>query len=370
MKIFATLLASCLLSAGVLFSAAPAAETAPLKTGTAFRQELADPAGISWTQPPLRSALTSLREAKGVAIVLDRRVDPEQLVEFNSDNAPLDDALKQLATRLKLGVSIFDSTVYLGPERVTARLATVAAINQDRALQAPPDVKRKLASLPALTTEALSTPRELLEAWSNATNVSLVGLEQVPHDLWPAIRFPAQPAMSRACLILAGFDLTILLATDGASAKIVQLPEKAVLERDYPGGNTPEQRAAQIEKSFPQAKVTLAGKQLHISGSYEDHDLIARLLRGEKITRTEVRGGEQRYTLNVENQPVGAVAQALGNKLKMKVTFDPAIQDQLEQRVSFKVNDATFVELMEKMLGPLNLQGELVAGEMRIGPKK
>src|SRR5690348_13366839 len=69
MRNFVMLVASCLLSSGVLFSLASAADPA-LKTGTAFRQALAAPAGINWSGTPVRAALARLSAAHEVAIIL------------------------------------------------------------------------------------------------------------------------------------------------------------------------------------------------------------------------------------------------------------------------------------------------------------
>lgn len=370
MKPSLNFVASSLLFLASLISPAAHAEPVPLKTGAAFKQALAAPAGIDWTAPPLRSALMNLSQAKQVAILLDRRVDPEQTVEFSSGDATLDVALQRLASRLKLGVCIFDSTVYLGPESVTHRLATVAAVAHDQTASAASDVRRKLIAQPALDIPPLATPRELLEQLANNTGLAIRDLDKVPHDLWPALRFPAQTAASRASLILAGFELALEFSADGTSARVVPLPEKITLRRSYAGGSDPKQRAAQIEKQFPRVTISPVGNQIQVEGSYEDHELIARLVRGEKIVRTEVRGGEQRYTLNVENQPVGAVAQALGSKLKMEVKFDPGTKEKLGALVSFKVDNVTLEALLKKMLDPAGMDFDLTENEIRIRMKK
>lgn len=359
MNYFPSLAASCLLFWALLFQIASGAESPSWKTGAAFRQQLAAPAGISWTATPLRRALQNLADAKQIAIVLDRRVDPEQTIDFNSGEGSLEEALRSIAVRLNCGVSIFDSMVYLGPPPTATRLATLAAIAHER---------KKLAMLPGIQTAELATPRELLAQWSEATGVKLSNLDKVPHDLWPALSLPMQTPASRITLLLAGFDLAIEMSADGVTGEIVGMPEQVVMERNHAGGANPSQRAAQLQKQFPNAKIEVRGSQLHIAGSFEDQDLIGRLLRGEQIKRTEVRGGELRYTLAVENQPVGAVAQALATRLKMTIGFDPAVKDKLEQRVSFKVDNATLEELLRKMLDPAGLRFQIKEGEIRILP--
>ncbi len=367
MKTFSVWAASCLYFLAAMFSPCAQADSITYKTGINFQQELASPAGIDWNGPPLRSALANLSQAKQIAIVLDRRVDPDQTIEFSSGNVPLSQALKQLASRLKLGVSIFDGVVYLGPERVTNRLATVAAVSYDQTISATTDHRRTLTELKPLSSEDLATPRELLEQLGRDAGIEIAGLDKVPHDLWPALHFPAQNAASRAAVILAGFDLALGFDSQAKTARIVAMPENISLTRTY--GITKNQ-LTQIEQKLPQLRITTAGPRLQVEGSFEDHEVLERLLRGEKVTRIEVRGGEQRYTLNVENQPVGAVAQALGSKIKMEVKFAPAVKEMLDERVSFKVDNATLEDLLKKMLHPANLDFELAENEIRIGLKK
>lgn len=360
MRNLLVLAASCLLSGALLFSPVAQAQDGALKTGLAFRQALAAPAGISWKGAPLRPALARLSAAHGISIVLDRRIDPEQSIEFNAGEADLEEALRRLASKLKAGVSIFDSTVYIGPAQVTQRLATLAAIGAER---------KKLAGLPELTTQELQTPRELLEAWSKTTGVTLAGVDQLPHDLWPAITFPAQSPAARASLLLAGFDSAIEMSSDGKQARIIPLPERVTMQKQFAGGTNPDNRAAQMREKFPAAEIDIVGKQLRVTGSFEDIDAIGRVLSGEKVTRKEVRAGEQRFTLKVENQPVGAVARALAGKLKMEVTFATGTEEQLKQLISFEVDKATLEELLSKMLAPAGLDFEIDENTIQVKGK-
>jgi hypothetical protein len=358
-----------LLLAHAVAASLRAQDPLPLKTGSDFRKELDNHIDILWKDKrPLRPALAKLSEARNVAIVLDRRVDPDQTVEFAVNDVSLEQALRQLASRQKLGIALVDGTVYLGPESATARLGTIAAIQHDK-LQQVSSRKAKL-TLPALETEPLSSPRELLEAWAASTGVQLYNADRIPHDLWPAMRYPAQSSATRACLILAGFDLAIEFSPDGSAARVIPMIEKPVLTRSYDGGGNPKNRAAEFTKMFPRADVKMDGSKIVVAGSYEDHDYIARLLRGEKIRRTEVGPGEKRYTLEVTNKQVGAVAAALGQQTGIEVEFDAAVKDKLDTLVTFKVKDVNLEELFKAMLGPAKLDFLMVEGKIRIIPGK
>jgi hypothetical protein len=353
-----------ILFAAVLSTAAPAADPPALLTGEAFQKELEGNIDIFWKDKRgLRDALAKLSETKRMAIILDRRVDPDQPIELTVSDVSLEQALRQIASRMKMGVTFFDSMVYFGPESVTYRMGTVAAIADDRAASAK-------KTLPAVNTDALATPRELLEAWAVASKVKLHHPELVPHDLWPALRFPAQSAASRATLLLAGFDLAIEFSPDGTHARVIPMPEQPTLTRSYAGGGNPSDRAAQITKQFPRTEVKAESGKIVVTGSAEDHDYIARLLSGKKIRRTEVGVAQKVYTLEVTNQPLGGVAKALADKVNVPVEFDDAVRDKLEQRISFSVKDATLEELFKAMLAKTGLDFEFIEGKVRIIAKK
>lgn len=364
-------LASVLMLFILTCSAATAAEAPTLLTGAAFRKQLDGQVDIVWKDKrALRDALLQLAAAKQIVILMDRRIDPDQLVEFSVSDVSLEQALRQLAQRLNLGITFFDSTVYLGPTSVTYRLATVAAVQHDKTTQLDEARRGKLRSLPAVRTEMLASPRELLEAWAKETGIELHNAERVPHDLWSAIDFPPQTAATRASLILAGFDLAIEFSRDGSAARVVTMPEQPVLTRSYPGGSSPRNRAEQISKQFPRVEVKPSGSELAIAGSFEDHDLIARLLRGEKIRRVEVGPGEKRYTLNVEQQPFGAVARALGEQTRLEVVFDDAVRDKLEERISFRVTDAALEQVLRALVDTVGADFQLMENQLVIVPKK
>lgn len=367
------ILASCAAATILWLSATTAAQaqSPALLTGSAFRKELEGTTAIVWKDKrTLRAALAQLSDAKRLAIILDRRVDPDQLVEFSVSDVSLEQALKQLATRLNLGVSCFDSTIFIGPVATTARLATVAASQHDKANQAPTERRAKLRALDPLTTTALSTPRELLEAWATECGVTLHHADKIPHDLWPALHYPAQSAATRASLMLAGFDLAIEFSADGSAARVIPLPEKPTLVRTYDGGTNPRNRASQIASRFPLADIKPEGSKLTVAGSFEDHDLIARLLRGETIRRVDVGPGEKRYTLNVENQPLAGVLNAVAKEVKLTVEFDPAISDKLPERISFKVKDVSLEELIKTILAPADLDYLLMEDKIKVLSKK
>src|SRR5689334_10703175 len=105
-------------------------------TGDQFRQALGQTAGATWRNIPLRRALESFSQAQKIAILLDRRVDPEQNLELTVENAPLAEVFQRVASRMETGTSTLGPVVYFGPPAAASRLRTVAAIAKEKAAAA------------------------------------------------------------------------------------------------------------------------------------------------------------------------------------------------------------------------------------------
>lgn len=356
-----------LLALAVLFpQAGRGDEPVAWLTGPELNRQLQSGIRVTWSENPLRSALTVLSRTQRVAILLDRRVDPDQKVDITSELVPLEDFFTLLAARLNLGVCYIGPVVYFGPREITTKLPTLLAAKKDDLEKFPIAVRRKLLHSAAAQWPMLTTPRELIEQVSGEMGVQVAGVEQFPHDLWDAGDLPPTTAIERLSLILAGFDLTFALSADASQATLVPIAGVVSLERSYNVGSAARVRAAELGKMLPDAKLRVEGNSLIVVASLEDHDAIRRLLEGKSVRRTVVTDGERVYTLKVEAKPVGAVLKYLAQQLKLELEVDPRDADKLEQIVSFEVQEASLDQLLTKALAPAGLTYTLSAEKLTI----
>src|SRR4051812_19500760 len=61
-----------------------AAEVIKFKTGVEFRKASEEAVGITWSDLSLREAIQSLARTQEICIWLDRRVDPDQPIQFTA----------------------------------------------------------------------------------------------------------------------------------------------------------------------------------------------------------------------------------------------------------------------------------------------
>ncbi len=183
------------------------------------------PITVDWSGPPLRSMIDKLAEQavrpKRLAIMLDRRVDPDRVVKLKVDGVPLGELLDQLAEQHELEIGRVGDVVYVGPKGVTTSVAKIAA-DRRRDLRAIPKPRQRVFQRRRESSwKDLASPRQLIQQMAVELGIEVDGLKRIPHDLWPAVRLPALTLADRLTLVLYGFDLTYAVSADGLRLEIV-----------------------------------------------------------------------------------------------------------------------------------------------------
>ncbi|HEX3999815.1 MAG TPA: hypothetical protein VHX65_14790 [Pirellulales bacterium] len=350
-------------------------------TGETLCAQLDQKVSITWSSRsgvPLRQALMHLAQSQQVAILLDRRVDPDQKIEFTSDDRTLDATLKLIAAKLSIGVGQVGSVIYFGPELTAHKIRTLAALRYEDVRRLPVDARSNFTRLRPWKWDDLAMPRDLLGQLSKQCGIQIQGTDQIPHDLWGAADLPPMNFCDRLTLVAAQFDLTFSLDPAGHSVRLEPIPSSVEISHDYALSSTieggPRAFAAKMSKSLAGAKVVYSAGKLTVRGSAEDQDFVRTLLAGGRAKQTTVTKGEKRYTLPVASMAVGDLIRALGHRLKLDVQVDDAaIQAaglSLNTEVKVNVNNATEDELLHDVLDPAGLTFDRKAGGITVRPKK
>jgi len=352
---------------------AAAAEVVWLTDG-ALQQALAQNVGITWSNITVRQALASLSKTQKLAVMLDRRVDPDQKIELAFDNVPLQEALERIASRLQIGVTGLGPVAYFGPKSITDRLRTVAALRSDEAGRLPTATRLRWTQAKPWKWDKLSAPRDLLADLGRESGVKIEGLDQIPADLWAAADLPPLTLPERLTLVLAQFDLTYELVADGNSLRLVPMPEKPVIDRSYAVSGAPQDVAAQLRqiKLLAAAQIDVAGGKLIVRGRQEDQDVVNDVLAGHTAHRTSVTEGRKVYTLRVE-LPVGKLLDALEKQMGVEIQLDRAAISaegiSLETKVQVNVKEVSAEELLQAVLDPAGLKYVQHDNTFEIKPK-
>jgi len=341
-----------------------AQEPAAWKTGAAFRQQLASPLGVTWSERALRDALAGVSKELDVAVLLDRRIDPGQPIGLSVRDQPAEEVFRQLAAAAHAEWRAVGPVIYVGPPGTAAKLPTLAALRRQEAAQRPADARARLLKVQAWQWKELAEPRQLLDELAKQAGITVSNPELIPHDLWPAVSLPPLAWVDRLSLLLAGFDLTFEIADSGTTVRLVPFPETVVLKRSYTPRGPAGTVAAQLRRAVPDAEIRVDQGKIVVAALQEDHEKIE-LLLAPPMKAAKSKLGEQRYSLTVK-QPAGAVVQEIATTLGKELKYDTAVLQKLKKDVTLNVKKVTLDELLTATLKPLGLTYKLTEDSLEI----
>jgi hypothetical protein len=328
------------------------------KTGSELTKALRAPLDRSGSDKPVGESLTALSQATSVAMLLDRRVDPNQAVSIDAHGISLADEIKRIATTLQLGTGTIGPVQYIGPKSTAPR---VEALSELRRHDATSSGRRAWLKTAPSGWDDLAEPRELAQSIAADAGAKISNLAAIPHDVWPAWSGPPLSHVDRLTLVLAGFDLTFELRDDGTEVQIVPAPEQLTFERTYDIIDSVSKVSSQLRRLLPDIKVQGSGsKAIRVTATAEQHAQVADLLAGKSTTtKTIVVPGEKVYTFKAENQLIGAMVQTLAKERGLKVQASESIIEKLKQRGTVEVEKASFEAALKKVLDPVGIKYKL-----------
>ena len=345
----------------------PPMQTQGWRTGNRFYRQLQMPVGVTWRQTPLRSALNGLSSSQSVAMFLDRRIDPDQEIDFSVDDVKLKTALDRLATDHGFGMSYVGPVVYLGPTGVTAKLATLMELRNEQIARLPSVVRKKWRRRHVWRWSDVTEPRQLMKELAAETGIDILGLEQVPYDLWPAANLPPLSLSQRLTLVAAGFQLTFAISDNGRFVRLVPIPARVSLQRSYDLGRRAADVAEKLSRMLPAAGIRLQGAMLLVDASAEDHQTVRAYFQGYKKPSDTSNRLRKLYTLRVVDKRAEPLLRSLATRFSLKVDIDSGVSQQLTQTVRFHVVNVTLDDLFHAVLRPLGLKHEIRGDVLYVG---
>jgi hypothetical protein len=269
---------------------------------------------VFWAGTPLRSAVENLSQAQGVAVFLDRRVDPNQKLALHLKETPLETVFQKAADRLGLGMAQVGSVIYLGPPQAAHSLRPVIQTLERSVRMLPRDRQRTLFQAKPLVWQDFASPRELLQTLAEG-NFELDGLDKIPHDLWVAANLPPLTLVERLSLIAIQWDQTFDVSPNGKRWKLTAIPASVP--------EVPETRNRSTPRRLPPTAHGKAGE-----------------LRIKRLA--------------IQSEPLAPVLKQLCDRLGLELQMDAAALKaagvSLDQRVSLTVENVTIDELFTQLL--------------------
>jgi len=327
------------------------------------------PIFVNWQQVPLHSQLHALSRNLQIAILLDRRVDPNQLVDRQDRDLSFEQFLWALGAKENLGVCQIGDLYYLGPEETALALSiTVQTLSEQLTeTNLPAKLKKGLNDNIAFKSTKPFEPTNWLVQDAAGAEIPLLNPEEIPMDWWAPIDWPSMPRYQAYTLLAAGFGLGLRVEEKGL--RFVQLELPAELTREYTLPSREGFSLDDLQKEYPQLKLELKKEKLTASGPTTAFGSLERKLGSQPQSRTN-QTGDRRFTLNKTKAPRGSILATIAQQLGLKLKFADEARAVLSERIEVDVQQVTLDELMDKILAGTELNYEIEAGEFRIAKKE
>jgi len=356
---------------------APSAPPTRWSTGNEFQEALQRTVRITWNDSPLRTSLMNLARDRGVAVFLDRRVDPSNETTFQTEQVPLAEALAALGDSLNAAAVEFGDVMYIGPLDAVADLPYRRSALLKELQSFPPAVRRVWLAESAIEWPELSQPRELMATLVGSIGFEGAGLEArnleaIPLDLWPAYELPAMSLLDRLLLIVTGFGLELRLTNQGMTVELVPANELEPVVETYSADELGGLTAEALMKSFPDANVTGRSRSLRVIARPVTHYRLRRLLavRAAEVAPDSASPLASRVVTLNQEASIGAVLREVARMLDVELVYDDELAETLKKRIDIHLTNVTYQQLIEHLLESTDLTFELTASQLKIVPKR
>jgi len=317
-----------------------------LLTGRALRDALAQQRSVTSQDSPLRQALQRLRAETGIAIVLDRRIDPSRRVDASTEYVTTRNSISAHAASAGASASFGDSFVLIGPSAAAGRLRTLTAVNRKSILsmrrELDAELYRSLTKSRDWSWPELSEPRRMLVEAAGIMGTTVDNPEMIPHDLWATGNLPPLAFVDYATLVLVQFDLNFEVTAD-STIRIVSGAESVVIEQTHRIPAREKEIVVQRwKKEFPQLTVNWKGRSaaVTVAATVETHERLRKLIRDDNTEPVTAAGVKDRlFTMTATaGTPVARVIATLrksGIEIRIDGLTDEELAPLLLQTVEF-----------------------------------
>lgn len=355
-------------------------ESNRFRTQSDFQEQLDKPLVAVQEQAALREFLRTLSENLKVAILLDRRIDPDQRIDVRIQSPFLDEGLRELARPLDADVVVLADTLFLTTRANARTLRTRLRLAEGRRDEAVGgDFRRKvdLTRRAALAWDDLAQPRELVEAIARGAGLMVQNPDALPYDLWAAGCIAAPNSLEALLLVVSQFALDVewvdadqvrltAAARDPLVHRVHELPQRSI-----------DEAVARIRSRFPDLPLKQSRRGLDVQALVEEHEEIAVLL-GERAPRRSLAPlsadnlENRRFTLPPAQAPFRQFV-ALLRQQGIEVRFDEeeltAAGIDLETRIALELQDATIHQFLRAACAPLGLDYRIDGNRIDLSPQ-
>ncbi len=217
-----------------------------------LRKTLGRTCSISFKNGNLRSGVASIEKEYGIRVWLDARIDLDASSDFLSSGKSFAIALDSLAASQKATPVWIGDTVYFAPIEFAGSIESAYW----RMYRNWPGSR---LSANEFEWTVPTSPRELLENWSEQNQWKLIGSEAMEHDLWSGKSLPAGNAPAQLACLLSGIGMEANIDGTAKVLKLVPMGTEMAFACNYKQERIDSKLIANWKKHWPTATIVRSG---------------------------------------------------------------------------------------------------------------
>ncbi len=341
-------------------------EPSNFRTGRELADVLNEKIGWSGSGVSAAKLLRQWQTQRRVAVLFDRRLDPNRVVSVATGFSSGSHVLQQICESLSDVTWCASSKwVYVGPATSSDRLLPLLDLHQQHVMalrgRLPTASFRKLTAEYPQGWSRLSEPRSIVTSAAEQSGITIQNPELIPHDLWDAAGLPRMSFVELATIVLNQFDLMLIPGSKPDTFRIEPIDTSQSLDRSYAFGR--ERREAitkAYRERFPELEAQWAAGNLKVSASLEQHAWFAALLRQQSaaaavqlaVPTESLR--TRRFSLETSNATVGQLIEHFrsnGVAMEVSAADSDALQVVLQQEIRLNLKSVVGTEFFQQAFG-------------------
>jgi hypothetical protein len=345
-------------------------------TGPPLRTRLQWQVDVAFVERPLRAAIRSLSNSYQIAVLLDRRIDPDRPITLQLKDTSLRIVLEQLAKQGEAEILWVGPVGYIAPAgKAWQALAATETSEEILRLKAPTIADQWRQPTP-FSWPDFTVPRELVAKLGDQVGWRVVPLEKIPHDLWAGAELPPLTFFEKVGLVVAQFDLRPIPEPSTKEIRLEPLEPIFRWRRTYPVSPAPGGSLQTLSRMISQAEVAVRANQITVFGTWSEHEQVIRWLHRDDLSPPArlSPGSERRYTLRQARGRFETVFKQLSAALGLELRLDYEGLARAgilpDTPVSFSVENATLEELLRAATGSVGCDYRLEGNVLFLFPKR
>lgn len=323
----------------------------------------------AWKRRPLREITEKIDEALGVSIVLDRRIDPDQQIDFSAEGKSVDEEIQRLAEGLGAGASICGGMAYVGPEPGARSLQTLIALRKEELIpRRRSPVGTWMFQTGDFGWKDLEKPREIVQRWLSAAGMTVTNPELIRDDRWGGADLHGLTPIEALSVVLVQWDLTFSVNPSRKELTLKPIPGEVSVSRvlGILKGDAEERKRllGKLKQEFSHVELEVSGQRVKGRGRWEELQRVQEKLSGRKTVPVEevVPLRERSFTLRLRDVSLRQVMEEF-EKSGVEFVYDKTMFEEqkidLESKPELDVKEMPAGELFEKLFSPLGVSVEL-----------